>query len=88
KKITLICLILFLFFILTSKQIALFLNTVSPIPIIILGSMVIISMFVSMSRGTLQGIQNFFHLSLNLIIDAILRLFIIPIFKDKTKRDN
>ncbi|GAI25249.1 unnamed protein product, partial [marine sediment metagenome] len=38
--------------------------------------MVIISMFVSISRGTLQGIQNFFHLSLNLIIDAILRLVI------------
>ncbi|MGB3345724.1 MAG: oligosaccharide flippase family protein [Candidatus Humimicrobiia bacterium] len=76
KKIALICLIVFLFFILASKQIALFLNTVSPIPIIILGSMVSISMFVSISRGTLQGIQNFFHLSLNLIIDAILRLVI------------
>jgi len=76
KKITLICLIFFIFFILTSKQIALFLNTVSPIPIIILGSMVIISIFVSISRGTLQGIQNFSHLSLNLIIDAILRLVI------------
>ncbi|GAG67035.1 unnamed protein product [marine sediment metagenome] len=76
KKITLICLILFLFFILTSKQIALFLNAASPIPIIILGSMVSISIFVSISRGTLQGIQNFSHLSLNLIIDSILRLVI------------
>lgn len=76
KKIALICLIFFILFILSSKQIALFLNTVSPIPVIILGSMVIISMFVSISRGTLQGIQNFFHLSLNLIIDAILRLVI------------
>ena len=76
KKIILICLIVFLFFILASKQIALFLNTVSPIPIIILGSMVIISIFVSISRGTLQGLQSFSHLSLNLIIDAILRLVI------------
>ena len=76
KKISFICLIFFIFFIFASKQIALFLNTVSPIPIIILGSMVIISIFVSISRGTLQGIQNFSHLSLNLIIDAILRLVI------------
>jgi len=76
KKITLICLIFSIFFILASKQIALFLNAASPIPIIILGSMVIISIFVSISRGTLQGIQNFSHLSLNLIIDAILRLVI------------
>ena len=76
RKITLICLILFILFILASKQIALFLNTVSPIPIIVLGSMVIISIFVSVSRGTLQGLQNFFHLSLNLIMDAILRLVI------------
>lgn len=80
KKITLICLIFFILFILASKQIALFLNTVSPIPIIILGSMVIISIFVSISRGTLQGIQNFSHLSLNLIIDAILRLVIGILF--------
>ncbi len=76
KRITLICLIFFILFILASKQIALFLNTVSPIPIIVLGSMVIISIFISISRGTLQGLQNFFHLSLNLIIDAILRLVI------------
>ncbi len=76
KKITLICLIFFIIFILASKQIALFLNAASPIPIIVLGSMVFISIFVSLSRGTLQGIQNFFHLSLNLVIDAILRLVI------------
>jgi O-antigen/teichoic acid export membrane protein len=38
--------------------------------------MVIISIFVSMSRGTLRGLQNFLHLSLNLVIDAILRLVI------------
>jgi len=76
KKITLICLIFFILFILASKQISLFLNTVSPIPVIVLGSMVIISIFVSISRGILQGLQNFFHLSLNLIIDAILRLVI------------
>jgi O-antigen/teichoic acid export membrane protein len=80
KKISLICLIVFLFFILASKQIALYLNTVSPIPVIILGSMVFISIFVSLSRGTLQGIQNFFHLSLNLVIDAILRLVIGILF--------
>jgi O-antigen/teichoic acid export membrane protein len=76
KKVSLIYLIFFILFILSSKQIALYLNTVSPIPIIVLGSMVIISIFVSISRGTLQGLQNFYYLSLNLIIDAILRLVI------------
>jgi len=76
KKISLICLFFVIIFILASKQIALFLNTISTIPIIALGSIVIISIFVSISRGTLQGLQNFFHLSLNLIIDAILRLVI------------
>jgi O-antigen/teichoic acid export membrane protein len=68
------CLLAFLLFVLLSGIIASFLRVPSRIPVVIMGSMVLISLLSPVANGGLQGLQNFKHLGANMIAGAFLKL--------------
>lgn len=52
-----------------------FLNLDSNIPLLLLGITLLFSLLLTVSRGTLQGLQMFNQLSLNIILEGSVRLF-------------
>lgn len=76
KRLFLIGAGLFIIFILASKPISNFLNIDSVFPVILLGSLFLISYIVPVNRGVLQGLQDFFQLSLNFSIETVFKLVV------------
>jgi len=76
KKILLITIIFFIFFILSSRYIANFLNLGSVIPVIILGISFLVIFLQSINNGILQGLQKFKDLSIISIISTLFKILL------------
>ncbi|WP_207512310.1 oligosaccharide flippase family protein [Longitalea luteola] len=66
-----------LFILVFAKFIANFLKISSVIPVIIIGVTLAFSLLLPVNRGILQGMQKFFHYSMNTIIEAFARLVLL-----------
>ncbi|MBU0929975.1 MAG: oligosaccharide flippase family protein [Nanoarchaeota archaeon] len=71
KKLFLYGIIISLFFLLVSPWISNFLNLPSIVPLLILGLIIILSLLLPITRGVLQGLQDFKKLGLNVSIDGL-----------------
>lgn len=67
-------LLAFLAVLLASHYIASFLHISSPIPVMVVGGLLLLTALLPLTRGVLQGQQQFFHLGGNIIADAFIRL--------------
>jgi O-antigen/teichoic acid export membrane protein len=74
KKLFLFSSVGLLIFALLSQQISTFLKIPSPIPVIIVGFILLVSFVTPASLGTLQGLQRFTFLGLNTILGSLLRV--------------
>jgi len=73
-------LFVFLVFAAMSNQIAKFLNVSSPSAVVILGATFLVAFLIPLNRGIMQGLQNFWSLSINLIVEAFLKLVFACLF--------
>ncbi len=76
ENLFILSLILFLLFIVYSSKIAQFLNISVVSPIILLSTLFLMAFVLPLNRGILQGLQKFKQLSLNLVIDPTVKLFL------------
>jgi O-antigen/teichoic acid export membrane protein len=76
RKILYISYFLFLGFLILVPSISGFLKLNSHTPLIILSTLFITMPILSLIRGILQGLQKFWHLSLNTILELILKLLL------------
>ncbi len=74
KQLSLIGLALFLVLIALSPLISAFLKLPSTWPVLILSAVVLVGYILPINRGILQGLQKFPSLSLNLVLETVLKL--------------
>lgn len=75
QKIALVGVPAMLVFTIISKYVASFLGISSSIPVLLMGGVVFLSFYSTLTLGALQGLQNFWHLAINLISGALTKLF-------------
>lgn len=73
KKVVKYGLLVFIIFLVLTPLIARFLNIPTTIPLMLLGVTLLFSLILPVNRGMLQGLQNFNQLSLNMIIEGVMR---------------
>jgi len=66
----------FLLFVAGSRMLVSFLKISSTWPVIALGLVVLVGALLPIGRGTLQGLQSFWHLGVNLMVDGVLRFLL------------
>lgn len=76
ENLFILSLILFLLFIILSSKIATFLNIPIISPVILLSTLFLMAFVLPLNRGILQGLQKFKQLSLNLVLDTAIKLFL------------
>jgi O-antigen/teichoic acid export membrane protein len=69
--------IILLLIIVFARSIANFLNISSVIPVIIIGVTLAFSLLLPVNRGILQGMQKFYHYSVNTVVEALARLILL-----------
>lgn len=74
KKVFWYCIFAFIVFSLSSGYISSFLNVPSRIPVIVLGTVILVSFISPIMYGGLQGLQSFKHLGANMMINAAMKL--------------
>lgn len=76
KSLIIIGVVLFVCMAAASPLISRFLNIASTTPLLILSAMVLVTYVLPINRGVLQGLQKFGSLSLNLVLETILKLIV------------
>ncbi len=77
KNLLVFGIIIFLIFSFFSRNISSFLNISDRLPVILVGSFFIIAVLMPVSRGMLQGLQNFKFLGLNLILEGVTKIIFV-----------
>lgn len=79
RKLAIFSLIAFVVYLLISPLIASFLK-ISIVPVLLLSPLILLSVFISLNRGILQGLQKFNALGINLVIEGGLKVILAVLF--------
>lgn len=79
KNLLILGTLIFLIFLISSRNIASFLNINDLTPVILVGLFFIIAILIPINRGILQGLQSFKYLGINFILEGITKFIFVVI---------